>query len=269
MKLLCCAIIQARIGSTRLPGKVLKDLCGKPLLWHVIQRAKACEKIDQVIVATTQLDADDAIEQLAGECSVICIRGEEQNVLERYYRSARSLSADVIVRITGDCPLFSPATVDGMVELCIQQKADYVCHDPNYPTFETGVEVLTFSALHRVYQSAHHPYQKEHVTLFIREHPEEYIIALAKPPLAYRRTDIRVTVDHQKDLDFIREIYKRLYRPGEIITLNQVIKLIDEKPELKQINAVVENSVANRYSASDEIKQKLSRAAKISEDINT
>jgi len=252
------AIIQARMGSTRLPGKVLMDISGKPMLWHVIERVKGCKKVDSIVVATTRSEEDRAVIELAKGCGgVDTFAGSEDDVLDRYYQAAKKFDADVIIRITADCPLINPSTIDGMIALCLKENADYICGHPTIPSIEQGIEVVSLPALEKVKNLATEDYQKEHVTLFIRENPELFKIVAIEPQPIFRRVDMRLTVDNRDDLKLMREIYNKLYKENGIIDLKDVVKLLDENPELKEINAHVEMSDINKYSTSPELRKKL------------
>lgn len=251
------AIIQARMGSTRLPGKVLEPLSGKPLIWHVIERAKRCKTIDQVVVATPKTVEDLQLVAAVGECEIASHQGSIDDVLERYYETAKLYDADIIVRMTGDCPLIHPQTVDGMVNVLKSSGADYVCSDPKYPGIETGVEVLTFDALEKIHKLATKDYQKEHVTFYLREHPETFKISLHQTDRLFRRKDIRITVDESEDLALIAHLYKIFYQEGEIIDLKEVVSYLIQNPEIRKMNADVKISQANQLSISKEITDKI------------
>lgn len=167
------AIVQARMGSTRLPNKVLKDLCGRPLVWQVINRVKASRKIDKIILATTQNPNDAALENWAGENDIPCYRGSEDDVLDRFYNAARLFKADVIVRITPDDPFKDPAIIDQVIDLFEEEKLDFAYN--NKPaTFPEGLdtEVFSFQALERAWTEAKDPFEREHVTQYFYRHPE-------------------------------------------------------------------------------------------------
>ena len=253
------AIIQARMGSTRLPGKVLIDIVGKPMLWHVIERVKGCKNVDSIVVATTSRDEDRGVIKLAEGCGgVDTFAGSEDDVLDRYYQAAKKFGADVIVRITADCPLINPSTIDEMIDLCLKENAEYICGHPTIPSIEQGIEVVSLPALEKVKNLATEDYQKEHVTLFIRENPELFKIMTIEPQPIFRRADMRLTVDDTNDLKLMREIYNRLHKKEGSIDLRDVVKLLNENPELKEINAHVEMSAINKYSISPELRKKLS-----------
>ncbi|MGA8164632.1 MAG: methyltransferase domain-containing protein [Waddliaceae bacterium] len=253
------AVIQARTRSTRLKQKVLLELVGKPILWHVIERAKRCQTVDAIVVATTDLDEDIPIRQLAGQCRVESFPGDAANVLDRFYQAAKKTGATLIVRITADCPLIHPPTVDEMVKLCKRENVDYVCLDPTSPTFEVGAEVMTFKALETTRQLAKTELQQEHVTLYIREHPDRFSIRLCPP--SFTRGSIRLTVDEEADFLLMQDIYQRLYQENQVVDLKDVLRLLDENPELKEINAAVKPSEINQYATSETLRKKIAEAA--------
>src|SRR3989344_7618105 len=164
-------IVQARMGSTRLPGKILMPLKGKPMLGWQLERLKRAEELDQIILATTNKKSDDQVAALGEACDVTVFRGDEEDVLDRYYRAAKEAGADIIVRVTGDCPLIDPAVVDEVVRHFRRANVDYTKHPENYPE-GLDTEVFSFAALERAWQNAQLPSEREHVTPFIRNHPE-------------------------------------------------------------------------------------------------
>lgn len=203
------AVIQARVGSTRLPGKVLADLCGAPLLQRVIERARRSRRLDQVAVATTVLPGDDAVAALARSLGAPCIRGSDSDVLGRYRAAAEQWPAERIVRITADCPLLDPAVVDDVVAASDDPAFDYVANI-NPATYPDGldVEVVRRDALLRADREAALRSEREHVTLHIRNRPETYRIRnVTQSP---DRSRLRWTVDEPADLDFARAVYAAL-----------------------------------------------------------
>jgi spore coat polysaccharide biosynthesis protein SpsF len=202
------AIIQARMGSTRLPGKVIKPLCGKPVLWHVVTRVMEAKTIDTVIVATTEKKEDDAIVDLCHEYKFPVLRGSENDVLDRYYQCASTFHADVIVRITSDCPLIDPCVVDLVVRDYLIGNFDYVTNTLEY-TFPDGldVEVFSFEALKTAWQHATLSSEREHVTPYIRNHGEfrKKNVTAKNPYPSYR-----LTLDFPEDYQLIKQIYEGL-----------------------------------------------------------
>lgn len=256
------AIIQARMGSTRLPGKVLLQIKDKPVLWHVIERIKRCKNVDSIVVATTTRQEDKMIVELAEKCGVETFTGKENDVLGRYYQAAKKFGADIIVRITADCPLINPPTIDKMVDLCLKENAEYICGHPDYPSIEQGIGVISFSALEKLKTLANKEYQKEHVTIFIKENPELFKVSAIKPELIFQRKDMRLTVDTKEDLKFMREIYNRLYKENKIINIEDVVRLLENNPKLKEININVKMSDVNKYASSQTIKKKILKSLK-------
>mgnify|MGYP006292503445 CR=1 FL=1 len=240
-------IIQARMGSTRLPGKVLKKIKGKPMLQYTIESLRNCELLDQIIVATSNLKKDDAIEEFTEEVGVDLFRGSEHNVLSRYYHSAKENNADVVVRITGDCPLIDYQITDQVIQLYLDNKreVDFAANNLER-TFPRGVDtaVFSFEALEKAYKNAELDVEKEHVVPYIKKtHSEEFNLINYEAEGKYRRSDIRITVDEEDDFKLIKEIINIINK--EQITLDDVIDLLNEKPELLKINAHVEQKKVN------------------------
>jgi spore coat polysaccharide biosynthesis protein SpsF len=237
------AIIQARMGSTRLPGKVMKDLCGKSVLEHVIRRVRACRLLDDVIIATTTSPPDNVIVAESKQCGAKWFRGSEEDVLDRYYQAARQFTADVVVRITSDCPLFDPELLDKMIqkfrsENSSHRNLDYLSNTIKR-TFPLGLdaEVFTWNTLEYAHLHARNQYEREHVTPYIYEHPERFSIHSFEgdEDLSCHRW----TLDTEDDFKLISKIYSELYRENEIFRRNIVIALLESNPEWKEINAHV------------------------------
>ncbi len=235
------AIIQARMGSTRLPGKVMKMLQDKTVLSHVITRVKACPRLDEVVVATTDLAADDVIVEESEMYGVPCFRGSEQDVLSRYYHAAREQHADVIVRVTSDCPLFDPEVLTAMLDdfFARQRKGEALDYLSNtlkrsYPR-GLDAEIMTFAALKRAYKEATKPFEREHVTPYIYLHPEIFYLASFK-----QEEDLsfyRWTLDSEEDFKFIKAVYTALSLKYEQFSTDEVLALLDKRPDLIEINA--------------------------------
>jgi spore coat polysaccharide biosynthesis protein SpsF len=237
------AIIQARMGSTRLPGKVMKQLCGKTVLAYVIQRVQACPLVDEVVVATTTSPGDDMIVAETEKYGAKWFRGSEEDVLERYYLAAKEYNADVVVRVTSDCPLFDSEVLTQMVDYFKFESAqgltiDYLSNTLNrsYPR-GLDAEVFTFAALEQAFQEAHFAYEREHVTPYLYEHPE--LFALHNQTADEDLSAYRWTLDTLEDWKLIEQIYEILYRDGRLFTTDEVVALLDEKPEWVKINAHV------------------------------
>lgn len=234
-------IIQARMGSTRLPGKIMKNLAGKPMLWHVMGRCLKSKAADRVIVATTTNTEDDAVEKFCQENNFLYHRGSADNVLERYYEAARKFGADAIVRVTSDCLLIDPAIIDRCILAFQKSGADYISNVvPGERTFPRGldVEAFKFAALEKAHREASENYEKEHVTPHIWENKKnEFKIGATIQAAPEYARNYRLTVDYPEDFELIEKIYSKFFVPGEIISVPDAIKFLDQNPELLKINA--------------------------------
>jgi spore coat polysaccharide biosynthesis protein SpsF len=231
------AIIQARMGSTRLPGKVLKDLCGKTALERVIERVQGATRLDDLVVATTTLGEDDVIEKVCGEMNVACFRGSKDDVLDRYYQAAHANKADSVVRITSDCPVIDPALVDQTIELLQQEGADFAATDvPGTIPRGNDVEAFTIVAFARCASEANKPHEREHVTPYFYAHPERFRLATLTSELDCLQ--YRWTLDTLDDYDLLREIYKE-FANQPAFGWREIVDLMRRRPELMQWNAGV------------------------------
>lgn len=229
------AIVQARLGSSRLPGKVLAEIAGRPMLGHVVGRLQRARRLHQVGVATSDLPQDDALARFCEQEQWACVRGSERDVLDRYRQAADAFSADTIVRITADCPLLDPHVVDQVIARFEDSGADYASNTLLH-TFPDGLDVEVFSrrALECAWQEARQPFEREHVTPYLRTAP-----AVRRANLAYEGDpDARAqrwTVDDERDLEFVRRVYDVLgASPG--FAMGQVLALLTRRPELRQLN---------------------------------
>jgi len=234
------AIIQARMGSTRLPGKVLEDLAGEPVLARCVERARRAQTLDEVVVATTTQPADRDIVQLCEERGWPWFRGSEDDVLDRYYRAASARRADVVVRITSDCPLIEPGVVDMVVRefLARQPGVDYVANTLQPRTFPRGLdtEVMSFGVLERAWREDENPAWREHVTPYIRRHPDRFQSygVSNDEDLSH----MRWTVDTPEDLAFVRRIYEHFGH--DRFSWRKVLTLLEAHPEWLDINRDVQ-----------------------------
>lgn len=235
------AIIQARMGSTRLPGKVLKKVLGKPLLQWIIQRLRRCKELTSVVVATTTLPEDNPIEALCLSESVDCFRGDSEDVLSRYIGAMRHFGTDIGVRITGDCPLIDPAIVDETIQLFLDPAShfDYVsnCVKRTYPR-GLDVEVFSFDALEQAYRSATTKEEREHVTYYILTHPTLFNIGSMEQKEDL--SSIRLTVDTEEDFLLVSKIIEGLAEKHPHFSLPEIIALLSKNPEWLSINAHVQ-----------------------------
>jgi spore coat polysaccharide biosynthesis protein SpsF len=232
-------VVQARMGATRLPGKVLKPIAGRPMISYQLERLRRVKKAGQVVIATTDKPADDAIAAFCATAGVACVRGSEQDVLSRYYEALQRFPAAAIVRITADCPLIDPALVDQAIGVFERREHDYVSNmiEHTYP-YGMAVEVMSADALKEAHRDARRPEEREHVTPFIYRHPERYRLkSLTMTPDLSRH---RWTVDTAEDLDLVSRILQALYPRKPQFTLQDVLELLDEHPAWCAINAHVE-----------------------------
>jgi spore coat polysaccharide biosynthesis protein SpsF len=239
------AIIQARMGSTRLPGKVLLDLGGATVLARVVRRLERSQQISQIVVATTTARADEAIVNECERLRVSSFRGSEGDVLDRYYQAARLYSADTVVRITADCPLIDPALVDETIRVFKDGRADYAS-DVLPRTYPRGLdsEVFTSVALERAWREAREPHEKEHVTPYLYEHPEIFRLASARGDVDY--SHYRWTLDTPEDLILLRAIYSRFDNRDDF-HWQDVIALMEREPELAELNSQVLQKSLREY----------------------
>lgn len=231
------ATIEARMRSSRLRGKVLKPILGRPVLQLLIDRLRLAHSLDEVVVATTTNPADDAIEELATMLGVGCYRGSEDDVLDRVLRAAKSVDAHVIVEITGDCPLIDPGVVDELVNCYLTGNADYVANTL-HRTFPRGFDTQVFATriLEEVSRLTQDPVDREHVSLYIYEHPDRFSLRNVESRLIEKHWQHRLTVDTPEDFILIETIFERLYPQNPAFTLHDVIELLEREPELTKIN---------------------------------
>ncbi len=232
-------IIQARMGSSRLPGKVLMNSGnGMPLLYYVINQLRHCSKVKNLVIATTTNQEDDEIEKFADNNSVDVFRGNEKDVLDRYFQCAKKYSFSTIVRITADCPLIDPQIVDKVIEQFFSGNYDFATNTLTR-TFPIGtdVEVFSFSALKRTWESAQLPSEREHVTPYLRNERNFKIINVQNDK---NISSLRLTVDRIEDFELIKQILKNIsINP---IHLGDVLELFSRKPELIEINKHIDNN---------------------------
>lgn len=233
------AIVQARLGSTRLPGKVLMDVVGETVLERVVRRVERFTLVDDVIVATSTLHPDDAIAKECARIGVPVFRGSESDVLARFAGAAAETDADVCVRLTADCPLLDPGVSDKIISVFIEADGAVDYASNKIPqSFPRGLDTEVFSrdALERAEREARERYERVHVTPYLYRHPE--IFSLISVTSEVDRADWRWTIDTAEDLEFVREIYSRL-EGREDFSWEEVVALIEEETSLMWINAGV------------------------------
>ena len=227
-------IIQARMGSNRLPGKVMKFLDEKnPSLYYTISQIKNVKNIKRIVIATTKLDEDDVIYDFTKKMNVGCFRGSADDVLDRYYQCAKQNKLDKIIRITADCPLIDPQLVDNIIEDFNKNEFDYVQNlEPR--TFPDGmdVEIFTFNSLEKAWQDAVLPSEREHVTSYFRNNENKFRIKniVSKKDLSH----FRLTLDYNEDLKLLRTIIKKISKRP--ILISDILSLFLEEPSLIEIN---------------------------------
>jgi len=233
------AIIQARMGSTRLPGKVLREINGIPMLKHQIDRVEKSKDLDDIVVATSTLSKDDPIAEFCSKNDIRSFRGSEDDVLDRYYRCAKEYSADIIVRLTGDCPLLDPVLIDRTIVLLKESKADFAANTvpPDSSKYPNGsdVEVFSMSALERAHKECADPHDREHVTFYFWKYDNGFRTAQLQG-----RKDLsqyRITVDYPEDLEVVEYIFKEIERRGIFGNLEDIIEIIDARPEMRMKNS--------------------------------
>ncbi len=235
------AVIQARMGSTRLPGKVLRSLCGQPVLWHIVRRMKKVRGLNDIVVATSTSIQDQAIIEFCNNNDIKWFAGSENDVLDRFVQAARSFDSDQVVRITADCPLIGPELVEQLIKLHIETDADITTHNQS-GLVPRGVSaaVVKANTLKDISQKELENYHREHVTIYIYEHPERYKIVHAPVPESYRRSNYRLTLDTEEDWRLVEAIYDKFYEPTKIIDLPEVITLLDNDAQLLAINSHIQ-----------------------------
>lgn len=242
------AVLQARFSSTRLPGKVLRDLHGAPMLARQIERIRRAKQIDRLIVATSTDPADDAIAALCRQIGVDCFRGSLNDVLDRFYGAVKALRPEYVVRLTGDCPLADPELIDQVIALARGSGADYASniHPPTFPD-GLDVEAVAFPVLERLAQTVTSALEREHVTYHIAQNLGKFRTEnLARSP---DLSLFRWTVDEPEDFRFVEAIYGALYDRRPDFAFADVLALLKERPELAEVNA--------RFTRNEGLKRQL------------
>jgi spore coat polysaccharide biosynthesis protein SpsF len=248
------AIIQGRMGSSRLPGKILLDIAGEPMLMRVVGRVRRAKTVDEVVFATTTERSDDPVAEFCQTHAIALWRGSLPDVLDRFYQAARYYHAETVVRITADCPLLDPGLVDETVALFSAQGADFATNrlpPPYQRTYPIGLdcEVCTFAALERAWQEATAPYEREHVMPYLYDVEGRFKTVVLDYRVNYG--SLRWTVDTEEDLELVRQIYLRLSSNPDFTWLD-VLAIVEREPDLAKLNARVKHrtmyDVDVRYS---------------------
>ena len=231
------AIIQARMASTRFPGKVLKEIVGKPMLLHIVNRLKKARLVDKIVVATSRKVQDNPIEKFCRTHKICFYRGDEEDVLDRFYNAAIVFKAGVVVRITADCPLIDPQIVDLTIKRYLGSAKRYDassnCLIRTYPR-GLDTEVVPFSVLKKVWQLSDKQHFREHVTNYLYEHPGVFKVCSVENSKNLSR--LRWTVDELADFKFVTQVYKRLYQKRRVFLIEDILQVVEKEPSLKKIN---------------------------------
>jgi spore coat polysaccharide biosynthesis protein SpsF len=236
-KIVC--IIQARMGSSRLPGKVLMDICGQPMLAWVVERVRRSNKINQVVVATTTDESDEPIVEYCLANKIACTRGDVFDVLDRYYQAASQYQADIVVRVTADCPLIDPQLIDQVIEELQTRGLDFTANrlpPPFKRTFPIGldVEAASIRAFTEAWQNAEQLHEREHVMPYLYSGPVKYKTSVIQAEADFGSQ--RWTVDTPEDLEFIRRVVALLGGRKDF-TWHDILNLVQAHPDLTEINA--------------------------------
>ena len=230
------AVLQARMSSTRLPGKVMADVAGAPMILRQIERLRRARRLDRIAVATSTDRSDDGLAAMLALHDVAVCRGPLDDVLARYIGALDAFGPpEVLVRLTADCPLADPEVIDETVALLLDRRLDYAANTPAHRTYPKGldVEVMRAEALRRAAREATDPYEREHVTPFLYRHPE--IFAQDFISQAADEGEVRWTVDRPDDLEFVREVYAALYAADRDFTSDDVRALVRARPDLARL----------------------------------
>ena len=240
------AIIQARTGSSRLPNKIFENILGKPLLWHVCRRLTFSKFIDTLIIATTEKQEDDLVQNWAKENQILIYRGSENDVLSRFYGAASEYNLDVIVRITSDDPFKDPILIDLAIEKLINNDLNFVFN--NYPpTFPEGldIEIFDFKSLEIANNKSISSFEREHVTQFFFKNLDEFKYLCISENENY--SNYRWTIDTFDDLKMAILVYQNLYKQDEIFLFEDVLNLLKQKPHIAKINSNVKRSEMYKF----------------------
>lgn len=233
------AILQARMSSTRLPGKVLEPVLGIPMIIRQIERLKASNELDHIVVATSQEASDDALAEALFSAGIDCFRGNLDDVLSRFAECASEYPTENIIRLTADCPLADPEVIDSVVLHHLSSGADYTSNTLKR-TFPRGldVECFTSESFSRLQQFELSSQEREHVTMGFYQRPDIFVLENVSD--AIDRSELRWTVDYPEDLTFVREIYSKLYSDKDLFTSEDIREVISQHPELNRLESDVE-----------------------------
>ncbi|MGI0060961.1 MAG: cytidylyltransferase domain-containing protein [Nitrosotalea sp.] len=234
------AVVQTRMGSTRLPGKVMKEICGKPMLSLMLERLSHSKLIDEIIVATTYNKNDDIIYDLAKKYKYPVFRGSEFDCLDRHYQAAKQFGARYVAKITPDCPLIDPEVTDKVIGYFLKNSNNYdYVSNAHSATFPDGldVEIFHLSALEAAWKEAKNPSHREHTTTYIWSQPTKFRIGNVVMDNGKNLfMQERWTVDFQEDFEFVKAIYENLYHSGRIFLMNEILEFLEKRKDIWNIN---------------------------------
>ncbi|EKU70828.1 cytidylyltransferase domain-containing protein [Selenomonas sp. F0473] len=231
------AIVQARLSSSRLPGKVLRPIMGRAMILYELERLSRSRRIDNIVLATSEDESDDPLAETVRDAGFTVFRGNLGDVLGRYDACAKAFGAAHVVRITGDCPLIDPAIVDAVIDRHLSEGNDYTSNTLGEATYPDGLdtEVMRYAALERAYREARLPSEREHVTQYIIKHPELF----KQGGLRYAGESLgrlRWTVDEPEDFLFVESVYERLYLERKDFAMRDILDLLEKQPDLTHLN---------------------------------
>ena len=245
-KVIC--IIQARMNSTRLPGKVLRKISDKPMLWYILNSLQYSKTLDHIIVATTKKKIDDQIVELCKKMKVSVFRGNEKNVLNRFCEAGKKYHATHVVRISADCPFIDPVIVDKIVRKSLTSNVDYVSNTlPKTYPMGYEVEVIKLPALLKAEKMTNDFSDREHVTLFIMRNPKIFSHYNVEAPNLFKKPKIRVCVDTEEDFSVIQKIVNLTSTQKKFISIRQVIGILDKNPKIAKLNSHVKPIVTHGF----------------------
>ena len=227
-------IIQARMGSKRLPGKILRPIMGKPMLWHIVNRVRKCNLVDKIIIATTETLEDDQVYNFCMKNKIDCFRGSELDVLDRYYQCAVVYNIKHIVRLTGDNALVDPDVLESAINYYFDSQKEYISYRSGLP-LGLSVELFIFAALKRSWEESTDCECREHVTVYMYRNGDLFNWEKVSN-WGNDHSDLRLTVDTEKDFLLITKIYEKLYEDNEVYSLTDVYNLLEREPGLLNIN---------------------------------
>jgi len=232
------AVIQARMDSSRLPGKILEDISGKPLLWHIYDRLKNSKYISKIVIATTDLDSDIPLRDYAKSVGIEYYAGSENDILDRLYFTGQKFESTLLVKITGDCPLIDIKIVDDTIQKFLDSKVEPDLVSNSFiKTFPDGLDcdVINFKTIINLWSELKNPFWREFFIMFIAENKNRFLTINHPNPI--NLSDLRWTVDYSEDLEFVRKIYSELYQNCKYFEMNDILDLLKNKPEIIKINS--------------------------------